>query len=276
MNIETARLRRWTVAALLGCCAASAAAAPKADYHVALTPENSVIGNFPAQKKPILTVKSGAVVQIDGGGGNRWGEGDAFAWTKENGITLTPAQTQAVREIDRVVKETQRYAGIQNGHLLVGPIAVEGAMPGDTLEVRILSVEPRIPYGTVGMRPGRGGIPDDVPKPFMRVVKLDLERRVGLFEPGIEVPLAPFMGVMGVLPADSEGSNRRSGPPGRFGGNRTARNWSPARRCSCPSTTPAPCSSPAIRMRRRATARSRSTQSKPPTLRCCSSSCTRA
>jgi acetamidase/formamidase len=219
MNIETARLRLWTVAALLGCCAASAAAAPKADYHVALTPENSVIGNFPAQKKPILTVRSGAVVQIDGGGGNRWGEGDAFAWTKENGITLTPAQTQAVREIDRVVKETQRYAGIQNGHLLVGPIAVEGAMPGDTLEVRILSVEPRIPYGTVGMRPGRGGIPDDVPKPFMRVVKLDLERRVGLFEPGIEVPLAPFMGVMGVLPADSEGSNRRSGPPGRFGGN---------------------------------------------------------
>ncbi len=44
------------------------------DHHVRLTPENAVIGNFPARKAPILTIDSGDTVRIDGGGGNRWGE----------------------------------------------------------------------------------------------------------------------------------------------------------------------------------------------------------
>jgi len=204
--------------ALTGTGRAIAADVPY-QYHVKLTPENSVVGNFPKEKKPILTVRSGATVRIDGGGGNRWGEQDAFEWIKANGITLDAAQTQAVKEIDRVVKETPRQADIKSGHLLVGPIAIEGAMPGDMLEVRIVQVTPRIPYGTVGGRNGRGGIPDEVPEPFNFVVGLDMARGIGRFAPGIEVPLAPFMGVMGVQPADSEGPNRRSGPPGAFGGN---------------------------------------------------------
>jgi acetamidase/formamidase len=199
--------------------AASALAAPDYDHYVHLTPENSVIGNYPAQKAPILTVKSGDTVRIDTGGGNRWQDKDALAWIKENDITLTPEQLAAVKETDRVVKETTHYADITTGHLLVGPIAVEGAMPGDALEIRIISITPRIPYGTVSTRPGRGGIPDDVKEPFSQIVRLDLKRNVGVFEPGIEVPLGPFMGVMGVMPAEAEGPNRRSGPPGTFGGN---------------------------------------------------------
>ncbi len=97
----------------------------------------------------------------DTGGGNRWEDKDPFEWAKENDIALTDAQAQAIRETQQVLKETPRDPGIPNGHILVGPIAVEDAMPGDTLEVRILSVTARIPYGTVGMRPGRGAIPDD-------------------------------------------------------------------------------------------------------------------
>lgn len=193
-------------------------AEPAYDHYVHLTPGNSVIGNFPAQKAPILTIKSGQTVRIDTGGGNRWGEETPDTWLKANKIPAT-GEDIAIKEIDRVVKETTRYADIKNGHLLVGPIAVEGAMPGDMLEVRIISVVPRIPYGTVAMRPGRGGIPDAVPEPFMQVVTFDMERNVGLFGPGIEVPLAPFMGVMGTLPPDAEGPNRPSGPPGSFGGN---------------------------------------------------------
>jgi len=195
------------------------ASAQSFDHYVKLTPENSAIGNYPIQKKPILTVKSGATVKIDGGGGNRWAEQDPMTWMKENNITLTPDQATAVKEIDKVLKETTHYAGITSGHLLVGPIAVEGAMPGDAIEVRILSITPRIPYGTVSMRAGRGGIPDEVPEPFSRTVMLDLKRNVGIYEPGIEVPLGPFMGVMGLQPPESEGPNRRSGPPGTFGGN---------------------------------------------------------
>jgi len=195
------------------------AAAQSIDHHVRLTPENAAIGNFPAAKPSILTIKSGETVKIDGGGGNRRMDKDAMQWIAENGITLTPAQAEAVKETERVLKETPRQAGITGGHILVGPIAIEGAMPGDTVEVRIISVTPRIPYGTVSMRPGRGGIPDEVPAPFSRNVMLDLKRNVGVFEPGIEVPLGPFMGVMGLLPPSEEGPNRRSGPPGVFGGN---------------------------------------------------------
>lgn len=227
---ETRRTRRPRILAVLICaglgllglaCGAVQAKdlAGTYEHHLKLTPENSAIGNFPKEKKPVLTVKSGARVRIDGGGGNRWAEQDAFEWIKENHIALTADETQVVREVDRVLKETPRQADIKSGHLLVGPIAVEGAMPGDTLEIRILSIVPRIPYGTVGGRPGRGGIPDEVPAPFNFVVGFDPQRRIGTFRPGIEVPLAPFMGVMGVQPPDAEGPNRRSGPPGLFGGN---------------------------------------------------------
>lgn len=218
MNTEPVRVALAALVLLFGAFDALGADVAY-QHHLRLTPENSAIGNFPKEKKPILTVKSGATVRIDGGGGNRWAEQDAFAWIKDNRITLTPDEALAVREVDRVLKETPRQAEIKTGHLLIGPIAVDGAMPGDTLEVRILSIVPRIPYGTVGGRPGRGGIPDDVPAPFNFVVGFDPQRSTGTFAPGIEVPLAPFMGVMGVQPPDSEGPNRRSGPPGQFGGN---------------------------------------------------------
>lgn len=205
--------------AVLGSTALSAYAAPAYEHHLKLRPENVAIGNFPAEKKAILTVKSGATVRIDGGGGQRWQDKDPLVWAKEEGISLTAEQAAAMTETARVLKETPRQAGIEGGHLLVGPIAVEGAMPGDAIEVRIVSVEPRIPYATVSTRPGRGGIPDEVPEQYSHTVKLDLARKVGVYEPGIEIPLAPFMGVMGVLPGDEEGPNRRSGPPGVFGGN---------------------------------------------------------
>lgn len=190
-----------------------------ASHHVALTPGNSAIGNFPSQKAPILTIRSGDTVTFDTGGGARWtSDKDSGEWLRENGIPVSTNQA-CLSETMRVLAETPRYAGITNGHLLVGPVEIEGAQPGDSIEVRILSVVPRIPYGTVGMLPGRGGIPDRVPRPYTRVVPLDLERNVGVFEAGVEVPLGPFMGVMGTLPPAEEGPNRRSGPPGRFGGN---------------------------------------------------------
>lgn len=195
------------------------ASAQSFDHYLKLSPENAAIGNFPLQKKPVLTVKSGATVKIDGGGGSRWGDKDAMTWMKENNIALTPPQADAIKETEKVIKEATHYAGITSGHMLIGPIAVEGAMPGDAIEVRIISVVPRIPFGTTSMRQGRGGIPDEVPEQYAHTVMLDLKRNVGVYEPGIEVPLGPFMGVMGVQPPESEGPNRRSGPPGTFGGN---------------------------------------------------------
>lgn len=205
--------------AILTCLLGALLPVQGAQHHVGLTPENSAIGNFPSQKPPILTIQSGDTVKFDTGGGARWTTDKGPAeWLKEHGVAITTNQA-CLAETIRVLAETPRFAGITNGHLLVGPVAIDGAEPGDSIEVRILSVVPRIPYGTVGTTPGRGGIPDKVPRPFTKVVHLDLERNVGKFEPGVEIPLGPFMGVMGTLPPAEDGPNRRSGPPGRFGGN---------------------------------------------------------
>jgi acetamidase/formamidase len=189
------------------------------DHFVPLTPENAIIGHFSPTKKPVLTIQSGAVVKIDGGGGARWGEEDPDKWLKDNKVPGKVADYPALVETMKVLKETPRAEGIANGHLLVGPIFIEGAEPGDSIEVRVLDVTPRIPYGTVGGRPGTGALADMVPRPFNFVVPLDMKRNAGVFDDKVEVPLAPFMGVMGTCPADSEGPTRRSGPPGVFGGN---------------------------------------------------------
>jgi acetamidase/formamidase len=204
--------------------ALAAAAAPKPephyDHYVHLTPENSAIGNFPAEKAPILTIKSGDTVRFDTGGGAGWqrGKEDPDAWLKENHVPVT-ADYPAVRETIEVLASTKRYPGIDGGHLLVGPVAIDGAMPGDSIEIRVLAVEPRIPYGTTGRTPGRGLKAFEGERPPAKVTVMDLERHVALFAPGVEVPLGPFMGVMALLPPDADGPNRRSGPPGLFAGN---------------------------------------------------------
>ncbi len=62
-------------------------------------------------------------------------------------------------------------------------------------------------------------MPDLVPRPYNKTYLLDLKRNAAVFDRNIEIPLGPFNGVNGTCPADSEGPNRRSGPPGAFGGN---------------------------------------------------------
>src|SRR5262245_13653180 len=85
-----------------------AAAEPKLDHYVHLTPENSAIGNFPASKAPILTVKSGAIVKVDTGGGAGWrnAKQDPNAWLKENGVPTTMEDNVALRETQLVLDKT--------------------------------------------------------------------------------------------------------------------------------------------------------------------------
>jgi acetamidase/formamidase len=205
---------------------------PPYDVLVPLTPENVSLGHYPFDVAPILTVKSGTTVKIEGGGGARWGDKDPAAWLQENGFRETLEDTPAFRETIAAVKSARRVppappppgapaapAGGGGGHMLVGPIAIEGAEPGDSIEVRVLDVRTRIPYGFVSASPGRGGIPDLVPRPFAQIVRFDTARGVAIYEEGVEVPLRPFMGVMGLQPADWERPLRRSSAPGEFGGN---------------------------------------------------------
>lgn len=193
------------------------------DHFIPLTPENAILGHFSKTKKPVVTIKSGETVRFDGGGGTGWGreagEAEADAWLKANKIGVTVATCPPIMEMIRVLKETPRAPGIPGGHFLTGPVFVEGAEPGDSLEVRILKVTPRIPWGSNGARPGGGGLPDLVPRPFNKIYLLDLKRNAAIYDDKVEIPIRAFNGVMGTCPPDSELPNRKSGPPGVFGGN---------------------------------------------------------
>lgn len=103
------------------------------------------------------------------------------------------------------------------GHHLTGPVAVAGAMPGDVLQVDILEVNPS-DWGYTLIRPGeeeKGLLSDEFPDPHL--YHWDLDEEVGYFEHGIEIPLAPFPGVVGVAPASPRAHS--TGPPRDVGGN---------------------------------------------------------
>ena len=91
------------------------------------------------------------------------------------------------------------------GHILTGPIAVEGAEPGDVLEVDILDVQLRQDWGYNLIRPLAGTLPDDFHETRLLNIPLDRERMVGRMPWGLDLPLKPFFGVMGVAPPPAWG-----------------------------------------------------------------------
>jgi acetamidase/formamidase len=121
---------------------------------------------------------------------------------------------EAIRPDMEVMDEKVKQEG---PHLLVGPVAVRGAEPGGVLEIRILEMGMVDPWAVNLFRPGAGTLPKLFPYHGTRFVRLDLERNVALFAPGIEVPLRPFFGSLGVAPPPH--GEDRSGPPGYHTGN---------------------------------------------------------
>ncbi len=119
---------------------------------------------------------------------------------------------------EEVMRVRARYAG-RGPHSITGPIAVHGAKAGQILRVDILELQ----VGDVGMNlmaPGansRGLLADDFPQGSVRHFRLDRERMTVEFPGGIRLPLRPFLGILGVAPAD-EGPHS-SVLPGAFGGN---------------------------------------------------------
>jgi acetamidase/formamidase len=106
------------------------------------------------------------------------------------------------------------------GHILTGPIFVEGAEPGDALEVRIQKIELAIPYAYNGFS-NRSGVlagTGDFQNGVTKVIPLDGKRMVAHFAENIEIPLHPFFGSMGVAPPESAG-RISSAPPGIHAGN---------------------------------------------------------
>ena len=172
------------------------------------TPQTVAWGHYDASDKPVLTIRSGDTVIIHTLLTN------SPAGLEKAGVA--PADVEpALRAVFDGVPASARGPG---GHILTGPIAIVGAEPGDTLEVRILKIDLAIPYAYNAFRYGAGFLTDDFPYARMKIVPLDAKRMVGKFGSGIEVPLAPFFGSMGVAPPPAFG-RYDSAPPTINGGN---------------------------------------------------------
>jgi acetamidase/formamidase len=100
---------------------------------------------------------------------------------------------------------------------LTGPIYVNGAEPGDTLLIKIQKIIPR-PWGANFNIPGMfGQFPKQFPDGQVKYFYIDIERKLAEFAPGIEIPLRPFPGTLGV--ARAEPGRYNAVPPGPFAGN---------------------------------------------------------
>lgn len=175
-------------------------------YQLKPTPKTVAWGYYDAGAKPVLRIKSGDTVEVQ--------TLLTSSPTRLEGSGVRPADVeQSLRDIYTEV--TDKGPG---GHILTGPIYVENAMPGDVLEVRIKTVKLAIPYAYNAFGPKGGFIPEDFPYSRMKIVPLDEKRMIARFAPGIEIPLRPFFGSMGVAPPPSMG-RINSAPPGVHAGN---------------------------------------------------------
>jgi len=186
----------------------SQALAQGRSYSLKVTPSTVAWGNYDASAKPVLTIKSGDTVVVDTLLTNN------PAGLERNGVP--PDQVEAsLRDVYANVPASARGPG---GHILTGPIAIEGAEPGDTLEIRILKIDLAIPYAYNGFRYGAGILTDDFPYARTKIIPLDREKMVAHFGPGVTIPLHPFFGSMGVAPPPAFG-RYDSTPPTINGGN---------------------------------------------------------
>ncbi len=97
-----------------------------------------------------------------------------------------------------------------------GPVYVKDARPGDVLAIEILEFRPR-DWGWTALIPGFGLLADEFPEPWIRISRVEAERRKVVFVEGIELPYEPFPGTIGVAPA--EPGPHSIVPPSRWGGN---------------------------------------------------------
>jgi acetamidase/formamidase len=213
-------------------------------YHLGSTPQTVYRGFFPRNAPPALSVPTGAIVEIDtlshqglnlyknctpakgdlsAGQCALSGELDPVALQAQQGIPAAEVLSDATDVFYKLDYETRSKVG--GVHVLTGPIYVEGAEPGDTLEVRVLKIKARVSWGYNTQGPA-GALPGYLKENTRKLIRTRGD--VALFGPGIEIPLKPFQGTMAVAPADNYVSPIPedaalgfvgSRPPGPMGGN---------------------------------------------------------
>lgn len=203
-------------------------------HYLPSSPKTVAWGRLPtAATEPVLEVTSGSTVTIDTvsheGLMEDQGRDPAAFWAGHD----VGADAVLADAVD-IAREVQHYRGLDGPHVVTGPVRVDGARPGDILKVEYLELRPRVPYGLVSSRHGRGALPGELPVDqdgsltdrYSQFCAVDVAagRAVMRYGAGREItfPIAPFMGLTGITPAGDKALN--TVPPGAFGGNLDVRD----------------------------------------------------
>jgi len=180
-------------------------AAPKT-HRLEITPSTVAYGYYWSEAQPVLRIASGDIIDVD-----------TLLTNTPQGLQRAGVAEEKIQATLRtVVEEVTGERRGPGGHILTGPVYVEGAQPGDVLEVNVLSVDLALDYGYNGCS---GFLPDNCDKTLpAKIIALDRKTMTAEFLPGIVIPLRPFFGSMGVAPAADAG-RVSSNPPGRHAGN---------------------------------------------------------
>jgi acetamidase/formamidase len=194
-----------TMSAVASAQTPAPASAPQ-KYTLKATPTTVAWGYYDAAAPPVLRIHSGDIVEFD-----------TLITNSPTGLEKAGLPPEQVQQNLRDIYNTVTNKG-PGGHILNGPVYIEEAEPGDTLEVRIQKIDLAIPYAYNAFGPNRGFLPEDFPYRKMKIIPLDRDRMIAKFAPGIEIPLHPFFGSMGVAPPEVSG-RIDSAPPGVHAGN---------------------------------------------------------
>jgi acetamidase/formamidase len=191
------------VSAAVASVATLTAQAPRT-HRLEATPTTVAYGHYWSETRPVLRIASGDALDVD-----------TLLTSTPDRLEKAGVKPEDVQPSLRAIVSSVTDRG-PGGHILTGPVFVEGAEPGDALQVDVLSIELPIAYGYNGCS---GFIRENCEQGrAISIIPLDRQRMIGTFRPGIEIPLKPFFGSMGVAPPPSHG-RVSSSPPGIHAGN---------------------------------------------------------
>jgi acetamidase/formamidase len=185
---------------------ADAASHPPKTHRLEATPATVAYGYYWSEAPPVLRIDSGDIIDVD-----------TLLTNTPAGLAKAGVPDEKIQaSLKAIVGEVTGERRGPGGHILTGPVYVEGAEPGDVLEVKILSIDLAIDYGYNGCS---GFLPENCQSGVpLKILTLDRKRMTAEFLPGIVIPLKPFYGSIGVAPAPELG-RVSSNPPGRHAGN---------------------------------------------------------
>jgi acetamidase/formamidase len=196
--------------AFWACCAVAIAASASAQtsartHEIKATPQTTLYRFLDAATPPVLTINSGDIVRLETATGTP-------GYFERLGVPKDKIPAELYETFKGVDDNARR------DHTLTGPIFITGAEPGDSLEIRLRSIDLRLPLGGEGIGPNGGTLPGEFAQRD-KVIYLDLKNKTAEYAPGVVVPLTrPFWGSITVVPPPSVGrvTDQR---PGAWGAN---------------------------------------------------------